>query len=161
MEQIEVKVYFNTNIYCRPFDDLTQQRIFNEATASLNLFLLSSSGIIKIISSEIVLTEIFLIASLAKRDAVELLLSNNIVECITVTSESDNLATQISAKCKINDYADCLHLSLACLSTCDYFVTCDDEIFNKSATIEAYLKEMEYTLKIRNPIKFLNELEVK
>lgn len=156
-----MKIYFDTNIYCRPFDNLTEPRIFNEATASLNLFLLSISKIIQIITSEMVLTEISLISSIAKRDAVKLLLFNNFTECVAITSKIDNVAKKINTQCKINDYADCLHLALACISSCNYFITCDDEILEKSSVIESVIGKLEFTLKIKNPIYLLKELEVK
>lgn len=80
---------------------------------------------------------------------------------VSITSEADNIAKRINIQCKINDYADCLHLALACVSNCNYFITCDDEIVEKDSVIESVVGRSGFTLKIRNPIDFLNELEVK
>lgn len=156
-----MRVYFNTNIYCRPFDDLGQQKIFNEAAASLKLFLLSSSKVIQIVSSDIVWAEISLIASLAKRDAVESFVQNNAAENIAINPAAKLLAEKISAECKLGDYADCLHLAFGCLSNCEYFVTCDAELYNHASQIESYLRKMNYRLKVKNPIKILSEMEDK
>lgn len=117
-----MRVYFNTNVYCRPFDDLNQERILSEATAILNLFLIASTRIIQIISSEMVLTEIYLIDSLAKREAIELLIINNSVECIKIDDGIKEFALKIKTLCKIDDYADCLHLALCCVGKCNYFI---------------------------------------
>ena len=155
-----MRVYFNTNIYCRPFDDLTQKRILNEATASLRLLLLASSKMIKIISSEMVLTEISLIESVAKKDAVELLVINNVSEWFKINPDINKLASGINAECNIKDYADCLHLAFGGLGNCEYFVTCDDELSQEASGIESFLRKNGFKIKIRNPVQLIKEMEV-
>lgn len=156
-----MKVYLNTNVYCRPFDDLTQPRILKEATASLKLFLLIPHKIIQVVSSEMVLAEISLIDADSKRDAVEFLVFNSSAECISIDSKVDDIASKIHIGCKIGDYADCLHLALGCISECEYFVTCDDELLNIASNIESFLKQQKFSLKIKNPIEVVEKLEVK
>jgi len=55
-----MKIMLNTNIYGRPFDDLDQGRIMNEALASFKIFLYSALGFMSIISSDVLFAEITL-----------------------------------------------------------------------------------------------------
>ena len=50
---MKMKIYFDTCVYCRPFDDQTQNRIKNETEAFVNVLKLGEMGIVTIVSSDV------------------------------------------------------------------------------------------------------------
>ena len=58
----------NTNIFGRPYDDLSQKRILEEALASFNVFILSTTKFISIKGSDVLFAEVGLIKEEAKRE---------------------------------------------------------------------------------------------
>jgi hypothetical protein len=67
----QMRVYLNTNIYGRLFDDLTQDRILKESIASTKILRLAFLRLIPIMTSDVLLTEISLIEDCSKRELVE------------------------------------------------------------------------------------------
>lgn len=51
-----MKIYLDTNVICRPFDDHTQERIAKEITAISELFIYISGKIFDVVISDIVLS---------------------------------------------------------------------------------------------------------
>ena len=52
-----MKIYLDTSVLNRIFDDQTQVRIYFEATASLLIFMLIEKGYLELASSEILIYE--------------------------------------------------------------------------------------------------------
>lgn len=152
-----MRIYLNTNIYCRPFDNLRDAKIFNEAVASLKIFLLVLSKVVSLVASEILLAEINLISEISKKDAVEDLISYLTNIGIKVNKDIEILAEEINHVCHIGDYADSLHLIFAVYSDSSYFITCDSGILKKAQQIEEFLETKGYAISILSPIKFLEK----
>jgi len=53
-----MKVMLNTNVYCRPLDDLTDKDVELEAKSAKELFDFAHSGMVVVITSEILFYEI-------------------------------------------------------------------------------------------------------
>ncbi len=50
---MKMKIYFDTCVYCRPFDDQTQNRIKKETAAFVKVLKLGEMGIVTIVSSDV------------------------------------------------------------------------------------------------------------
>ena len=146
----------NTNVYCRPLDDLTDKNVELEAKCAKELFNFARNEMVLIISSEILFYEINFIEEKDKREIVFHLAKNVENRMIDITSDVEKLADQIEAYMK--DYADCLHIALAALSNCNYLVTCDRELLRKAKTIESFLFKHNFKLHIINPIKVIQKV---
>ncbi len=69
-----MRIYCNSNVFGRPFDDLSQERVFNEAIASVKISSLSKLDFVSIATSEVLLTEVSLIEDESKKELVESLI---------------------------------------------------------------------------------------
>jgi hypothetical protein len=101
-----VNVYLDTNVWCRPYDDLGQKRIFEEAEALNKLLLMRSAGFLKIITSDVVIAEVSLIENVEKREQVELLINSSAAELIQANDNVIKLADQVGSACKLSDFMD-------------------------------------------------------
>ncbi|MEM2112154.1 MAG: PIN domain-containing protein [Candidatus Bathyarchaeia archaeon] len=150
------RVYLDTNVYCRPFDNQSDKRIRMESNAFIKIADVALRGKIVIVSSDYVKFEIEKILDPLKRKDVRgferTLASVNVTSVKRVIS----LARRFSARCNLNPL-DALHVSSACIGKADCFLTCDDEILQKSRCIEELATEEGYKLKVRNPINYLEE----
>ena len=59
-------------------------------------------------------------------------------------------------KCALNSL-DALHLAAACIGKANFLLTCDDEILDNAACIETIAANKGYKLKVRDPIKHIQE----
>ena len=147
-----VKIMLNTNVYCRPLDDLTDQRVELEAKCAKQIFDFAESEKIKIFTSEILFYEINLIDDKSKREVVFHLAKNLENRLININSGIEKLADRLQAYVK--DFADCLHMAAAAFSGCSHLITCDHELLKKAKIIERFLLKSNYKLNIINPIEF-------
>jgi len=150
------RVYLDTNVYCRPSDDQSDRRIQAESNAFIEIADTALGGEIVIVSSDYVKFEIEKIVDPLKRKDVKgferTLASVNVAS----TKRIITLARRFSAECGLNPL-DALHVSSACLGEVDWFLTCDNEILQKSLCIEKLAAEKGYRLKVRNPVNYLEE----
>ncbi len=150
------RVYLDTNVYCRPFDDQSDRRIQAESNAFVEIADAALRGKIVIISSDYVRFEIEKIEDPLKRKDVRgferALASVNVASNKRIVA----LARKFSAECGLNPL-DALHVSSACVGRVDWFLTCDDEILQNGRCIEEIAAEKGYRLKVRNPIDYLEE----
>ena len=151
-----MRLCLNTNVFCRPFDDLSQERILKEAMAANKIFIWAQAGLVEILASEANLTEIFLIKNMYKKDAVESLVLAASANAIKLENSTIELADTIWEENIMSDYMDILHLSMASASNCEYFLTCDDEIIKKKKHLEKFTKCI-----ILNPVDFVSLMEAK
>jgi predicted nucleic acid-binding protein len=152
-----LKIYLDTNVICRPFDDHTQERIADEITAISKMFVYIGSRMFDAIISDVVLAELALIENPIKRELVELLTTEIAMKRVSVGDNEIILADSLRDKCKINDYMDTLHIASAVTAKCEYFVTCDDELTIKADIIKKELKKLGYQLEIVNPLDLTKE----
>ncbi|MBS7646208.1 hypothetical protein KEJ44_09300, partial [Candidatus Bathyarchaeota archaeon] len=96
------RVYLDTNVYCRPFDDQSDKRIRTESWAFIEIADAASHGKMVIVSSDYVKFEIERIADSLKRKDVRgferTLAPVNVVSSKQIIS----LARKFSAKCGLN-----------------------------------------------------------
>ena len=148
------KIMLDTNIFSRPFDDLSNKSVKLEAESSKKIFNFARDKIVSIFTSEILFYEIGLIKEKDKREVIFHLAKNVERHTIMINPDIEKLADDLQAR--IKDYADCLHIASAASSGCDYFITCDEELLRKTEKIESFLLRFDTTLGIVNPVKLIS-----
>ena len=151
-----MKIYLNTNILCRPFDDLTQKRIRKEAAAINKIFVSALAGVITLTISDIALSEVELILDSEKKRKVYSLIRELPKELVKINESLIKLADDFLEKKIIYDYMDVLHLVYADVYKSNFYVTCDDELLRKHRLIEGFFKE---SFRILNPVEFIKLME--
>lgn len=144
-----MKIYLDTNVYNRPFDDQTQVRIRLETIAIFAILQL-------IKSKELLLVWSFLLTyenSLNPSEDIKM----EIEKLSSLASENVDSSEDIRKKAKEYELIgikprDAIHISCALNSGADYFVTCDDKILRKT-------DKLGLNLLILNPIDFIKEVE--
>ncbi len=153
-----MKIYLDTNIWCRPFDDLSDKKISEEIKAITAIFSISKNHFFEICSSEAVIAEISLIEELSKKEEVERLIYTNCKSLFSLTPHLIGIVDNFIKKISLT-YFDALHLVLAASGECSYFITCDNEINRKRENIENKIKDFSTrNMKVRNPIDFIQEV---
>jgi predicted nucleic acid-binding protein len=141
-----LKIYLDNCCYNRPFDDLTQEKINQEAEAVQKIIELSKNGKIIIVSSQFVKYEIDSIRVKEKRDKIlnfyhcdEYHVLNNHISKLAKYYQTFNLKT-----------FDSLHLAAAETNGADYLLTTDIDFIK-------YSKRFEHKVKLINPCDFIKE----
>lgn len=150
------RVYLDTNVYCRLFDDQGDKRIRRESEAFIEIADAALRGKIVIVSSDYVKFEIEKIVDALKRKDIR-----GFERTLTSVNVASNeriiaLARRFSAECALNSL-DALHISSACIGKADWFLTCDDEVLQNGRCIEELAAKEGYRLKVRNPINYLGK----
>jgi predicted nucleic acid-binding protein len=144
-----IKIYLDTNVWCRPFDEQTQQRIVDEGEASLKILEKAHAERKYTITGSLILDdEVKQIKGRRKREAVKTIMALFISQKVRSFSKSTvrDLKT-VGLKDK-----DALHLAFALHDSAKYFITTDDYISKREKDIEK-----EYKIKVKNPIEFIEE----
>ena len=142
----KLKVYLDNCCYNRPFDDLTQMRISNEANAVNLVISLSKKGKIIIASSIFIDMEINRNKNETKRKKVLEIYRYD--EYYQLNTEVEKTA-RIYQTYGIKPF-DSLHLAAAETNFVDYLLTTDDDFIKISM-------RFEHKTKIMNPYNFINE----
>lgn len=150
------RIMLNTNVFCRPLDDLTDEKVELEAKCAEEIFDFANNGQISILTSEILFYEFDLIWERDKRELVFHLAKNVEDRMIVIDFNIEQLANDLQTY--IKDYGDCLHIASAALSNCDYLVTCDHELLKKAKMIESFLLKSNFKLAIISPIEFIQKV---
>lgn len=130
-------IYLDTCVFCRPFDETSNQRIIQESNAVAQLVRRVDAGEFKIIGSTILLAEISLISSSIKQESV-LLLVKDLSNCTAIPTDTiKELAIELMGECAI-DAMDALHIAVAIENKVELFITTDDVILNKAKCISRY-----------------------
>ena len=144
-----MKIYLDTNVYNRPYDDQTQVRIRLETIAIFAILQLIKSKELSLVWSFLLTYE----NSLNPSEDIKM----EIEKLSSLASENVDPSEDIRKKAK--DYEligikprDAIHISCALNSGADYFVTCDDKILRKT-------DKLGLNLLILNPIDFIKEVE--
>src|SRR3989338_5782258 len=145
-------VMLNTNVFGRLYDDISQNRILQEALDCLHIFLLSITKPVVIKSSDVLFAELTLIKGEAKRELVLGLVNKICEERVRLNEQIIGLADDIYPI--VNDYMDSLHISFAA-TNCTYFATCDKDIIKNREKIVKLLKSRGFNLNIKNPSEFV------
>lgn len=147
-------IMLDTNIYGRPFDDLKEKGVRNEALACYEIFLMAFSKFIEIKTSDVLFAELNMIKNRSKRDIMIYLANTLGKERIILNNSIIKIADSLLPYSK--DYMDSFHIAFAAEGKCSYFVTCDKELTHASIWIEKLLRKLNYNIKIRNPLVFLH-----
>jgi predicted nucleic acid-binding protein len=143
-----LKIYLDTNVWSRAFDEQSQVKIRRETEAFFKI--LEGTYYQRkyvIIGSLILEDEIEQIEEKDKRGAVKAIVDIFVAGKIEKFSKS--LQEEIKAL-GLKD-KDAMHLAFA-IGNSDYFITCDDEILNSRREIEK-----RYRIKVVNPVEFVRE----
>jgi len=143
------KIYLDTNIYNRPYDDQLQVRIRLETISIFEILKKVQSKALPLVWSFILDYENSLNPYEDIRTEIEML-SPLAFEHINASEDIRQLAKQYAVK-GIKP-RDALHLACAIKAKADYFITCDDNIIRKS-------KGIDISIKIINPVDFLRVWE--
>ena len=147
------KLMLDTNVFCRPFDDLSDESIKNEAIFAEKIMGLSKNEEIEILGSDVLFAELDLIEDLHKKDIVFNEVKSIVKQTIEVNESVYNISKELSGI--IGDYIDSLHISFAAASNCNCFVTCDKGIIKTRQKIEKFLTLKGIWLSILTPEEFV------
>ncbi|MCD8122426.1 MAG: PIN domain-containing protein [Clostridiales bacterium] len=144
-----VRVYLDSCCYNRPFDDLSQERIYHESEAVLNVISKGIRGEYEIVGSDVVEYELYQIRDIVKRQNV-LDLYKNVQLRVEETDKIENRAREIRSRSNIHTYDS---LQIACAEECcaDVMLTTDDKLERMAA--KAPIK-----VRVINPAQFVNEM---
>jgi len=140
-----LRIYLDNCCYGRPFDDLSQEKIKNEATAKMYIQSLVKYKSLMLYSSFILFHEINDIPFISNREHIlnfvteysSYFISEDREKDIKPISE-DIMKTGIKKK-------DAVHLACAIIAECDYFITTDKRVLNYKTD----------KIKTINPIEFV------
>ncbi|MDH4164730.1 MAG: PIN domain-containing protein [Nitrospirota bacterium] len=143
------KIYLDTSVYNRPFDDQRQARIRLEAEAFLSILEKTMAGAVSIISSSVVAYENSLSPFPARKERVS--------DYIALSSRTVKMSQAIRKRATILETAgfdslDAMHLACAEAGDVEYFITCDDNITKKAKRNPAVV-----SLIVCSPLQFLIE----
>lgn len=146
-----IRVYFDSCIYNRPFDDSHKsERIFIEAMAFYTMLHFIENGQIGLINSDALLYENEMIADTERKTRVRSYLNR----AIGFVELSDGLVERAKI---IEGFGfkslDALHISMAEHGASEYFVTCDDAIIKKAKAVPDKLN-----VRIYGVLEFLLEV---
>jgi predicted nucleic acid-binding protein len=143
-----MKIYMDVCCLGRPFDDLTQARIYLEAEAILSIISRCESGDWTLISSGTIDFEISQIPDFEVQDKINSLYSTA-REHHKITQKLVDRAKEFQNS-KIG-YFDSLHMAIAESANVDVMLTTDDRLVKRSQNSRARIK-------IANPVTWLMEV---
>ena|SRR3989338_1134805 len=147
MKKAKIKVYLDTSVYNRPFDDQSQIRIRLETEAFLSILEKAISGSIVIIGSSVLTYENSKNPFTERRERVLNYLSS-VTKFIRLNDSIKKRALLLEG---IGiDSIDALHIAFAEFGEADYFVTSDNDIIKKAARNKDIFK-----IEVYNPLEFI------
>ncbi len=142
-----VKVYLDTSIYNRPFDDQTQAKIFLETQAVVLILNMIENKLIELVSSSVLKYENsrnpFPLKQQSMSQYLKLATTYQLVN-EQIRQRAEQLEQQGIKS------MDALHVAASEASNSDYFLTCDKRLINRCRKL---------TLKVINPVDFILEIE--
>lgn len=152
----KIRIYLDTCVYCRPFDDQSQNRILRETDAFIRVLELAEAEKVVIVGSDVLTGEIDAVMDPPRSIEVRGLL--NICKIyVEISEEIIKLAREIEEKCDLTG-ADALHITSSAAEA-RYFVTCDDFILSRGNCIARFMEEKGYKLKVISITEFIEEEE--
>ena len=142
-----MKIYMDVCCLNRPFDDLSQNRVYLEAEAILSFISDCESGKASLISSGILDYELSRITNADKAAQIYDIYANATIRA-TLTENAEKRAAYFREN-GIKLY-DSLHLALAEQAEADVFLSTDDNLIKLA-------NKLEVSTKVFNPLKWLME----
>jgi predicted nucleic acid-binding protein len=146
----------DVNVFCRPFDDKTQSRIAQEASAFVTILAEVVAGNVTCIGSDILDIEVKNTPDEVKRLRL-LNLTGYCSEKVIMDEAIRKLGNELENRARLKP-RDALHIASAARGLADYFLTCDDKIVKRAKDIQGFLAARGVKLQILNPMDFLKEL---
>lgn len=146
------RVYLDTSVYNRPFDDQSQPRIWLEALACSLLLQMIEEERISLITSSVVSYENSRNPFLERQSWVK--------QIMAMATGHQEVTESIRQRAKILEghgikALDALHLACAELANVDFFVTCDDRLLRRYRNLDTPL------VSIYEPTEFVRLIETK
>lgn len=153
-----IRLYLDTNVLCRPFDDQTIRRIRRETEAFEHILEKIRDRAATLVTSEILVFEIQRIISPSKKAKASgyLPLAE---EYHSLTEETFFSAEEIMSKFKL-DPRDALHVASALFGGAEHFLSCDDGVtkgFRREA-LSVTIRGQNRSLEILNPQDFVKKI---
>lgn len=145
-----MRIYLDTNIYNRPFDDQPQVKIRLETIAIFSILQKIQNKELKLIWSFMIDYENSLNPYDDVRQEIEMAVSlafKNIRPDETIL----NAAKEFESK-GIKP-RDSIHLACALNGEAEYFLTCDDKLIKRASALDI-------NIKVINPLRFIEDMEV-
>jgi len=140
-----VRVYLDTSVYNRPFDDQTQPRIWLETLAFFVVLQMIEERQVELVTSSVLAYE--------NSQNPFLLRKRWVNRCLAIAGHSQMASDAIKARAQQLEEAglkaiDALHVACAESAGSEYFLTCDDEAVNR----------YEGRMHVVNPLDFVVSL---
>lgn len=145
-----MKVYCDTNVYNRCFDEQSQLRIRLECTAIEGIYAMVEAGRFELTWSFILDYENSLNPHADRKEWVELL-SRLCAATIAPSPEILALAQRLIKVNRLNP-RDALHVACAQVAECGYFITCDDRLVRRASSGG---RRSNLQIQIVNPVDFI------
>ncbi|MDZ8079865.1 MAG: PIN domain-containing protein [Nostoc sp. DcaGUA01] len=140
------RVYLDTSIYNRPFDDQTQPKIFLETQAVILILQMVEARLIELVSSSVLDYENSRNPFVANQQSMERYLQ--IATLRVLVDENIRMRAEQLEQQGIKSI-DALHVACAEAAQSDYFITCDRRLINRCQTL---------SLIVINPNDFIFEV---
>jgi len=140
-----LKIYLDNCCYNRPFDDLSQEKIKNEATAKMFIQSLVKYGSLSLVFSYMSLTEINDSPFESNKKQIIDFINDYSAGYVTESRREEIEKTAKDIMSAGIKQKDAIHIACAVISQCDYFITTDKRL----------LKYKTDKLIIVNPIDFI------
>jgi predicted nucleic acid-binding protein len=143
-----IRVYLDTCVFNRPFDDQTQPRIWLETLALSVIMQMIESRSVVLLSSSVLAYENSRNANVLGRDWIQ--------RCIRLARRHQPVDRDIRNRAEEMERQgfkalDALHIASAEAAGADYFVTCDDRLMRR-------YRLQGGRLQVCNPVDFVREI---
>ncbi|NEQ40615.1 MAG: type II toxin-antitoxin system VapC family toxin [Okeania sp. SIO3I5] len=142
-----IRVYLDTSVYNRPFDDQTQKKVALETEAVVLILEMIKNQEIELVNSKPIEYENIFNSDLSRQEKI-----TNFLTLATIYQKMEQ-SEEKRAKQLQNQgikLLDSYHVACAEASQSDYFITCDRRLINRCQTLS--------TIKTVNPINFITEV---
>ncbi len=151
----KMRIYLDTCVYCRPFDDQSQDRIEKETKAFIEILKLAEMGKVTIVSSDVLIDEEEIIDSRKSSEVREFITICK--EHVELSEEIIKLARGMEEECRVTG-ADALHIASS--GETKYFITCDGFILLKDECINNYMEKRGYSVEVTSITKFTEDKRI-
>jgi len=145
-----LKLYCDTNVYNRCFDEQSQLRIRLECTAIEGIYALAEAGRLELTWSFMLDYENSLNPHADRKEWVELL-SRLCTDTIAPSPQILTLARRLMKLRKLKP-RDAIHVACAQFAGCDFFITCDDVLIKRASRGD---RRSVLQVPIVNPVEFI------
>jgi predicted nucleic acid-binding protein len=141
------RVYLDTSIYNRPFDDQTQPKVFLETQAIILILQMVEAKLIELVSSSVLEYENSRNPLAVNQQSMERYLQ---IATLRVLIDENIRGRAKQLEQQGIKAIDALHVACAEISQSDYFISCDKRLINRCQGL---------TLKAINPTDFILDIE--